>query len=75
MGDLDAHGHALLLLGLGLLGEELVQEVEVGGLGARRGGEDGVEALGDGAEPQLDEAVLDASARQLAHWPPPTASA
>lgn len=75
VGDLDAHGHALLLLGLGLLGEELVQEVEVSGLGPRRSGEDGVETLGDGAEPQLDEALLDASAGQFAHGPPPTASA
>jgi hypothetical protein len=35
VGDLDAHGDALLLLGLGLLGEELVEEVEIGWLAAR----------------------------------------
>jgi hypothetical protein len=73
--DLDPHCDALLLLGLGLLGEELVEEVEIGRFGARRGRQDGVEALRDGAEAQLDEALFDASADELAHAPPPIASA
>jgi hypothetical protein len=75
VGDLDAHGDALLLLRVGLLGEELVEEVEVGRLGARGGRQDPVEALRDRAEAQLDESLLDARPHQLAHGAPPTASA
>jgi hypothetical protein len=73
--DLDAHGDTLLLLGLGLLGEELVEEVEIGRLGARSSRQDGVKALRDGAEPRLEQAFLDAGSRDLAHRDPPAASA
>lgn len=75
MGDLDAHGDALLLLGLGLLGEELVEEVEVGRLATSRGREDAVEPLRDGAEAKLKEPFLDASTHEFAHEAPPIASA
>ena len=74
MGDLYAHLHTLALLGLGLLGEQLVEEVEVRGLAARSLSEDGVEPLGDSAEAQPHQAFLDTSTNELTHDAPPIAS-
>src|ERR1700759_557306 len=56
MGDLDAHLNALASLGLKLIGQHLVDEIEVRRLGARRLGEHGVEALHDVEQMQLLEA-------------------
>ncbi len=59
VGDLDAHGDALALLGVDLLAQQLVEEVEVGRLGARGLGQDRVEALGHVAEAQPDQVLVD----------------
>jgi hypothetical protein len=73
--DLDPHRDALLLLGLGLLGEHLIKKVEVCGLGACGLRQDAVEALRHGTEPELEQPLLDASTDDVAHEAPPAASA
>jgi hypothetical protein len=73
--DLDAHRNPLALLGVDLLAEQLVEEIEVGRFGSGGGGENRVEALGDMAEVELGEPLDDASMDELAHDPPPTAAA
>jgi len=73
--DLDPHRDALLLLGLRLLAEDLVEEVEVRRLGTRCLRQDPVEALRDRAEPQLEQPLLDARTDEVGHETPPAASA
>ena len=49
--DLERHRHAGALLGLDLLPQHTVEEIQVRRLGARGIIEHGIEALGDVAEP------------------------
>jgi hypothetical protein len=74
--DLNAHGDAFLLFGVSLLGENLVEKVEIGRLAARRLRQDPVEPLGDGTKPKLEQALFDPRSHQFgAHAAPPTQSA
>jgi hypothetical protein len=75
VGDLDAHGDPLALLGPDLLAQDDVEEVHVGRLGASRVGEQGVELLGDAAQPEAVQVLEDAGADNLAHAAPSTTAA
>lgn len=68
VGDLDAHGDALALLGADLLTQDLVQKVQVGGLLACGVGEQRVELLGHPAEVELGQVLEQAGVDELAHW-------
>ncbi len=67
MRDLDAHRDPLLVLRVRLLGEDLIEEVEIRRLGSRGTRQDRVEPLCDGAQPQLQETILHTRAHQLAN--------
>jgi hypothetical protein len=76
VGDLDPHRDPLALLRADLLAQDGVEEVEVGGLAASRGGKQCVELLGDATEPKPPEVVEDAGADDLAaHAAPPITAA
>jgi hypothetical protein len=61
MRNLDAHRDALLLLSVELVAEDLVEEVEVGGLLSGRLRQDRIEPLRHRAEAQSREPLLDTS--------------
>ena len=73
--DLQAHRDARPLLGVDLLSQDAVEEIEIGRLGARGVIEHGVEAVGDVPEPQARELLDDAGVNDDAHWPPSTTAA
>jgi hypothetical protein len=58
-----------------LLGEDLIEEVEIRRLGARSLREDSVEPLRECTKAELEQPLFDASFHQLAHAAPPTHSA
>ena len=72
--DLDPHGDASLVLGVELLAQHTVEEVEVGRLAARGFGKERIESLRSRRHAQPLQLRLDASAHELAHHAPPAAS-
>ena len=75
MRDLDGHRDPLLLLGIELVAEDLVEEVEVSGLFPRGLRQDRIEPRGHRAEPQSKEPLLDTGANDLTHAAPATTAA
>ena len=75
MGDLEPHRDAGPLLGVDLLPQHRVEEVEIRRLGARRLIEHGIEPLGHVAQTQSGQLLRDAGLDDGAHCAPPMASA
>ena len=75
MRDLESHRDAGPLLGVDLLSQDAVEEIEIGRLGPRGVIEDRIETLGDVSEPQARELLDDARVNDDAHWPPSTTAA
>jgi hypothetical protein len=73
--DLERHGDTGALLRLDLLPEHGIEEIEVGGLGARGVIEHRIETLGDVAEPQARELLGDPGVDDGAHCSPPATMA
>jgi len=65
--NLHAHGDALALLGVHLVAQELVEEVEVRGLLVGGLAEERVEPLGEVAQAQLLEMLDDACVYEVSH--------
>jgi hypothetical protein len=73
--DLDGHRDALLLLGVELFAEKLVEEVEIRRLLSSGQRQDRIESRGHRAESQSCQPLLDASPNDLAHAAPATTAA
>ena len=75
MRDLESHRDARALLGIDLLAQDGIEEVEIRRLGARGVVEHGVEALGHVAQAKSRECLDDAGVHDGGHRAPPTTAA